>query len=66
MRLRDADGATVHLAYCTNVHAAEDFDGVLSQLDRFAVPVRERLGVDVLGLGLWMAAPVARALAEHI
>ena len=27
MRLRDADGATVHLAYCTNVHAAEDFDG---------------------------------------
>ncbi|MEU7823477.1 metabolite traffic protein EboE [Catellatospora sp. NPDC049133] len=65
MRLRDADGATVHLAYCTNVHAAEDFDGVLSQLDRFAVPVRERLGVDLLGLGLWLAAPVARALAEQ-
>ncbi len=63
MRLRHPNGSTVHLAYCTNVHAAEDFAGMLSQLDRFAVPVREKLGVDVLGLGLWLAAPVASALA---
>ncbi|GGK73265.1 metabolite traffic protein EboE [Mangrovihabitans endophyticus] len=63
MRLRHPDGATVHLGYCTNVHPAEDLAGVIGQLDRYAVPVRERLGADVLGLGLWLAAPVADELA---
>jgi sugar phosphate isomerase/epimerase len=52
----------MHLSYCTNVHAAEDFDGILRQLDEYAVPIRSRLGGDVLGLGLWLAAPVAAAL----
>jgi sugar phosphate isomerase/epimerase len=64
MRLRHRDGTIVHLAYCTNVHAAEDLDGVLGQLARYAEPVRERLGADRLGVGLWLAADVARALAD--
>lgn len=63
MRLRHSDGSTVHVSYCTNVHPAEELPGVLAQLDTYAVPVRERLGVDRLGLGLWLAAPVAAALA---
>ncbi|WP_428964074.1 metabolite traffic protein EboE [Micromonospora fluostatini] len=63
MRLRHADGSTVHLGYCTNVHPAEDLPGILGQLDTYAVPVRERLGGDLLGLGLWLAAPVAAELA---
>ncbi|MER7169714.1 xylose isomerase, partial [Micromonospora sp. NPDC000207] len=63
MRLRHADGTTVHLGYCTNVHPAEEFAGILAQLDTYAVPVRERLGGDLLGLGLWLAAPVAAELA---
>ncbi|MET9358758.1 metabolite traffic protein EboE [Streptomyces sp. NPDC006617] len=63
MRLRHPDGTTVHLAYCTNVHAAEDRDGVLAQLARYGEPVRERLGADRIGLGLWLAAPVVTALA---
>jgi hypothetical protein len=63
MRLRHRDGRTVHLSYCTNVHAAEDLAGVLALLDEYAVPVRENLGSDLLGLGLWLAAPVASALA---
>lgn len=63
MRLRHPSGATAHLSYCTNVHAAEDLRGILAQLDTYAVPVRERLGCDVLGLGLWLAAPVAAGLA---
>ncbi|WP_333758622.1 metabolite traffic protein EboE [Streptomyces sp. ISBFB 2968] len=63
MRLRHRDGTTVHLAYCTNVHAAEDLDGVLAQLARYGEPVRERLGADRIGLGLWLAAPVVTALA---
>jgi sugar phosphate isomerase/epimerase len=51
------------LCYCTNVHPAEDLAGVLGQLDRYAVPVREKLGADRLGLGLWLAADVAAGLA---
>ncbi|SFB58717.1 Xylose isomerase-like TIM barrel [Amycolatopsis marina] len=52
------------LSYCTNVHPAEDLAGILDQLDTYAVPVREELGVDRLGIGLWLAAEVASGLAE--
>jgi sugar phosphate isomerase/epimerase len=52
-----------HLSYCTNVHPAEDLAGIVAQLDTYAVPVRERLDAGVLGLGLWLAAPVAAELA---
>lgn len=64
MRLLHADGQTVHVAYCTNVHPGEDLDTIIGQLDRFAVPVRRHLGADALGLGLWLSAPVARELAR--
>lgn len=63
MRLLHPDGTVVHLAYCTNVHPAEDLEGVLAQLARHAEPVRERLDVPVLGLGLWLARDAAAALA---
>jgi sugar phosphate isomerase/epimerase len=63
MRFRHRDGTIVHLAYCTNVHPAEDLDGVIDQLGRYAEPVRETLGADLLGLGLWLARDVATALA---
>jgi sugar phosphate isomerase/epimerase len=53
----------MHLSYCTNVHAAEDLAGIIAQLDTYAVDIRRRLDSDVLGLGLWLAAPVAAALA---
>jgi sugar phosphate isomerase/epimerase len=65
MRFRHPDGSLVHVAYCTNVHAAEDLDGVIAQLERFAAPVRAALGSRVLGVGLWLAAPVARLLCEQ-
>jgi sugar phosphate isomerase/epimerase len=63
MRLLHPDGTTVHLGYCTNVHPAEDLAGIVAQLDSYALPVRERLGADRLGLGLWLAHDVARELA---
>ena len=63
MSLRHPDGTAVHLSYGTNVHPAESLDGVLAQLDRYAVPVRRLLGRDRLGLGLWLAAGVAAGLA---
>ncbi|MFF4020822.1 metabolite traffic protein EboE [Streptomyces sp. NPDC001843] len=62
MRFRHPDGSVVHLAYCTNVHPAEDLDGVLAQLSTYCAPVRRSLGVDRLGIGLWLAADAARAL----
>ena len=44
MRFRHPDGTTVHLAYCTNVHAAEDLDGVLAQLPTTPSRCAARLG----------------------
>ena len=61
MRLRHADGSLLHLAYCSNVHPADDLDGVAAQLERYTARVREQLDVPVLGIGLWVAAP---ALAD--
>jgi sugar phosphate isomerase/epimerase len=55
---------STHLSYCTNVHPAEDLDGVLAQLDRYAEPVRRLVGTDVLGLGLWLPASLAAVLAD--
>src|SRR5262249_34027459 len=63
MRLTHRDGRSLHLAYCANVHPAEQIPGILSQLDAYAVPVRTRLGWDRLGLGLWLSADVAATLA---
>lgn len=63
MRLRHPGGELVHLGYCTNVHPAEDLDGILAQLDTYALPVRESLEEPVLGVGLWLAHEVAAALA---
>ena len=64
MRLRHADGSLLHLAYCSNVHPADDLDGVAAQLERYTAKVRERLDVPKLGIGLWVAAPaVADAAA---
>lgn len=62
MRLRHPDGSLLHLAYCSNVHPADDLDGVSAQLERYAARVRARMDVETLGVGLWVAAP---ALADH-
>lgn len=62
MRLTHPDGTPVHLAYCTNVHPAETLPGIVEQLDRYAGPVRERLGCDTVGLGLWLPAATAERL----
>lgn len=54
-------GPTV--GYCTNVHPAEDLPGLLAQLGESAGPIRERLGVRELDVGLWLPAGVAAELA---
>ncbi|KQX61187.1 metabolite traffic protein EboE [Streptomyces sp. Root1310] len=65
MRFRHPDGSTVHLAYCTNVHPAETLDGVIAQLDAHCEPVRRRLGVERLGIGMWLARDAVRALTAE-
>jgi sugar phosphate isomerase/epimerase len=61
-RFRHRSGEIVHVAYCTNVHPAEDLPGVIEQLRRFAAPIRAALGAPTLGVGLWLAAPLAASL----
>ncbi|GGQ46786.1 metabolite traffic protein EboE [Streptomyces mutabilis] len=63
MRFRHPDGSTVHLAYCTNVHPAENLDGVLAQLRDHCEPVRRRLGTECLAIGLWLARDAVGALS---
>jgi sugar phosphate isomerase/epimerase len=53
----------MELSYCTNVHPAEDLEGVLEQLDAFSGSVRRAAGLDVLGVGLWLPADLAARLA---
>ncbi|MGH9011236.1 MAG: metabolite traffic protein EboE, partial [Acidimicrobiia bacterium] len=65
MRFRHPNGSTIHLAYCSNVHPAEDVDGVVGQLARFTEPVRRSLDVPRLGVGLWLPAPAAARLAAE-
>lgn len=64
MRFRHRDDSVVHLSYCTNMHPAEDLEGIIGQLHTFAGPVRRLLGWPVLGVGLWLPAPAARHLAS--
>jgi sugar phosphate isomerase/epimerase len=64
MRFRHPDGSVVHLAYCTNVHPAEDVEGILSQLRLFAGQVRRQLDVPRLGIGLWISADAAAGLVR--
>lgn len=61
-RFRHRSGEIVHVAYCTNVHPAQDLPGVIEQLRRFAAPIRSALGEPTLGVGLWLAAPLAASL----
>jgi len=63
VRFRHPDGTPVHLAYCSNVHQAEDLAGVIAQLAAHAEPVRNRLGVGQLGIGLWLARTAVTELA---
>ncbi|MET9248867.1 metabolite traffic protein EboE [Nonomuraea sp. NPDC003709] len=62
MRLRHPDGSTIHLAYCTNVHPAEDLPGIHRQLSGIAARVRTLLGAERLGLGLWLPRQAAGEL----
>jgi sugar phosphate isomerase/epimerase len=65
MRFRHPDGTVVHLGYGSNVHPAETVDGIVRQLQTYAGAVREQLGWERLGVGLWLSAPAAHTLATE-
>lgn len=63
--MRRPDGP--RLGYCTNVHPYTDVAGMLAALDVHATRVRARLdpgaSAGSLGVGLWLPADAARAVA---
>jgi sugar phosphate isomerase/epimerase len=54
----------LHLSYCTNIHPGESWAEVRANLERYLVPVRERVAPGrPFGVGLRLSAESARALA---
>ena len=66
MRLVFEDGRTAQLGYCYNVLPGETVDALIDQVRRICGPVRERLGVERLGVGLWIARPAATELMRRL
>jgi sugar phosphate isomerase/epimerase len=63
MRLRHHSGRVVHLSHGINVRPARDLPTLVDQLDTYAAAIRARLGVDTLGVSLWLPPTLAAALA---
>lgn len=61
----EALGRGTRLGYCTNVHAGHDLRSTLENLERHAVRVRQQLGIEELGIGLWLSAEAAREAVDH-
>ena len=54
-----------HLSYCTNIHPGESWPEVRDNLERFLVPVRERVAHGrSFGVGLRLSGESARALTD--
>ena len=57
--------SSVHLSYCTNIHPGESWPEVRANLERYLVPVRERVAPGrPFGVGLRLSAESARALSD--
>jgi sugar phosphate isomerase/epimerase len=62
VRLVARDGRAVHLGYGYNVLPGESVDALCAQVARVCGPVRARLGVARMGVGLWIARAAATEL----
>src|SRR5688572_301151 len=61
----DHSGRSLRLAYCLNLHASRDLDGLYEGLRAITIPLRARLApAGAFGVGMWFPASVARALAR--
>lgn len=58
-------GRAVRLAYCMNLHPAEDVEGMLRGIRRITLPLRDRLAQGApFGVGMWLAGSVAAHLSS--
>ncbi|HVV84256.1 MAG TPA: metabolite traffic protein EboE [Kofleriaceae bacterium] len=64
MRCALSDGRTVDLGYCYNVLPGESAAALALQARRICGPVRARLGVERMGVGLWIARAAATELVS--
>ncbi|MBB6431287.1 metabolite traffic protein EboE [Algisphaera agarilytica] len=66
--MRDALGSGTILGYCTNVHAGASFAQMKANLERYALPVKQRVSPDApMGVGLWLSAQAMQdAVAEKL
>jgi hypothetical protein len=61
----DHEQREVRLAYCLNLHAAESFEEMLEGMQAVTLPLKKRLAEGRLfGVGMYLAAPLARHLAR--
>src|SRR6056297_749449 len=58
-------GVSHSVGYCTNVHAGTDLPSIRDSLVRYALPVRDLVGGDSLGVGLWIPDQASRQLADE-
>ena len=59
--------SSVHLSYCTNIHPGESWPEVRANLERYLVPVRERVAPGrPFGVGLRLSGESARALGDPV
>jgi hypothetical protein len=57
-------GRSVRLAYCLNLHGAEDFEGALRGMQKITVPLRDRLASEgSFGVGMYFPGKLATELA---
>ena len=64
MKISLADGRTTELGYGYNVLPGESVAALIDQARRICGPVRSMLGVDQLGVGLWIARGAATELRD--
>jgi sugar phosphate isomerase/epimerase len=56
-----------HLSYCMNVHPAATLADVLANIERYVVPIRDRVAPgQAFGLGMWLPHAAARELADDV
>ena len=57
---------TLHLGYCTNVHAGADLDQTKANLEQYACRVKQLFSpTQPMGVGLWLSAAAAQSLLDE-
>lgn len=64
--MQDALGPGTILGYCTNVHTGASFAQMKANLERFALPIKQRVSPDrPMGVGLWVSAEAMQEIVSE-